>query len=152
MKKSELKDFLDEKVLQQYVRLYKKIRSNTTSLYSKRYWNCRISKRNNRMGNRTMIILTVWLIWLTLILWCLILKMIYKIGDFVHRTFNGQDFSSFISLKTFTKSWWTRNCLNIKNQHQFKSIQKKNIFLKFHTISYPKTRIRSHEWLCCKTH
>jgi hypothetical protein len=28
-----------------------------------------------------------------------------KIGDFVHRTFNGQDFSSFIrSLKTFTKS------------------------------------------------
>jgi hypothetical protein len=54
-----------------------------------------------------------------------------KLETFVHRTFNGQDFSSFIrSLKTFTKIMDSKLfSLNIKNQHQFKSISNsKNIF------------------------
>jgi hypothetical protein len=87
-----------------------------------------------------------------LILWCLILKMIYKIGDFVHRTFNGQDFSSFIrSLKTFTKSW-TRNCF-AKHQEPA-SIQKYlRIQKKFFEIPH-QYRTQKHQipWMALLPH
>jgi hypothetical protein len=55
-----------------------------------------------------------------------------KLETFVHRTFNGQDFSSFIrSPKHLQKNDGLETVLlNIKNQHQFKSISefKKKFF------------------------
>jgi hypothetical protein len=73
-----------------------------------------------------------------------------KLETFVHRTFNGQDFSSFIrSLKTFTKIMMDSKLfsLNIKNQHQFSISEFKKIFFEIPHQYRTKTRIRSHEWL-----
>jgi hypothetical protein len=53
-----------------------------------------------------------------------------KIGDFVHRTFNGQDFSYKEPPKHLQKIMMDSKLfsLNIKNQHQFKSISEKKFF------------------------